>query len=87
MTTNDVFDQGALGKLPDKEPGRHRWVVLATYTVPQTLLAAAMSGARVNLDHENRIGINAGCLDCEKPWADASGTRCDADAYDWDAAT
>lgn len=27
------YDQGTAGKLPDKEPGRHRWIVITTYSI------------------------------------------------------
>lgn len=77
------YDQGAMGKPPDKVAGQHRWIVLATYVISNGQAAAAESGARVNLDHENRIGLHTGCLDCEGEYNEVKGKPCPAEGYDW----
>jgi hypothetical protein len=77
------YDQGAIGKLPEKQTGRHRWIVITTYTITDGQAAAADAGARVNLDHENRIGIQVGCLDCEGEYHLIRTERCVAEAFDW----
>lgn len=77
------YDQGAAGRLPDKEPARHRWIVIATYSITPSQASAAGNGARVNLDHENRVGLHVGCLDCEGSYHLVRTEPCPAEGFDW----
>jgi len=77
------YDQGCAGKPPAKVTGQHRWIVLATYTITNGQALAAESGSAVHLDHENRIGMHTGCLDCEGEYHEVRGKPCPAEGYDW----
>lgn len=54
--------------LPDKVIGKHRWIVVALYSVTADSLKAASRGEQAVLDHENIIHILAGCYDCEEEY-------------------
>lgn len=69
-----------MNEMPAKEEGRHRWVALAQYWLSDTQVIAAQNGARVNLDKDNRIGLNVGCWDCELPHSIAIGMSCESEA-------
>ena len=64
--------------LPDKEPGRHRWIAACAYTLTPTQAAAADAGARVTLDLDMLFTMTVGCLDCEEPYAKVRTERCPA---------
>ena len=68
-------------RLPPKEPGRHRWVVVSSFYLSQGAAASAVKGARVNLDHENMLDTHMGCIDCEEPWETAADA-CAGPTYD-----
>lgn len=72
------------GRLPEKQPGIHRWVAMATYTLTDgQARMAGVSGARVNLDSKNRLGVDIGCVDCEEPYGAVKNVRCPAEGFDW----
>jgi hypothetical protein len=54
--------------LPDKIPGKHRWVTLVMHTTTADALKAASRGDQQLLDQETLISIMAGCYDCEHEW-------------------
>lgn len=56
----------AQAELPPKEPGRHRWIATAGYTLTPGQVSAASSGANVTLTPENMFMIGTGCYDCEQ---------------------
>lgn len=52
---------------PPKQPGQHRWIVTAAYTVTDAIAASAYDPAALKfLDHENLMYIGIGCVDCEQ---------------------
>lgn len=60
------------GRFPDKVPGKHRWMMLATYTVSAEALKLAhrpkVHDDSPILDTENLVSLMAGCIDCEEEW-------------------
>jgi len=62
-------------KLPDREPGKHLWVMLAMFRVQPAL------GDRFDLDRENLLTIEGpGCYWCEHPWSeDVAAKPCGGD--------
>lgn len=80
LTDTGFYDQGSQGHLPEKEPGRHRWVLLASYTVTEEAVFAEARGDGVTyLDHENRFATSLGCIDCEQPYPHIQpGSHCPA---------
>lgn len=65
-------------KLPPKDPGEHRWIAIATYTVTAGQAAAASAGSQVKLGPHNLISLGIGCVDCEVEWP--APARCTAGA-------
>lgn len=81
-TTDHVFDtKDKRGQMPDKVRGKHRWIVLATYTTSREQLLASSRGEQAHLDQENLVSLQAGCLDCEQPWP--SPEPCRAEGFLW----
>lgn len=79
-----ITDQGASGKLPPKQKGQHRWIATAVYTISDEDARAAHFRHRdVLLDHEVRLDVMIGCLDCEEPYTLARKVPCPAEGYDW----
>jgi hypothetical protein len=69
--------------LPDKEPGVHRWVVIASFTVSAEEAAAAVMGVPVTMDAAHLFTpTEIGCLDCEKPYGQCWTEPCPA-GDDW----
>lgn len=65
--------------LPPKEPGRHRWVAVASYTLTDDEAAGA-AGTTVVLDTSRLFApVQVGCLDCERRFQDARTEPCEAD--------
>lgn len=55
------------GELPEKVPGKHRWIATAAYSLSQEMAEAADDESKIKLlDHENMIDLAIGCWDCEK---------------------
>lgn len=74
-----VFDQGSSGQLPPKEAGKHRWIVATSHTVTEQQAQHGASGTvDVYLDHENRLQIDLGCIDCEQPYLLVKDQPCPA---------
>lgn len=70
------------GDLPEKVPGKHRWVATAAYSLPQEMAEAADDESKIKLlDHENMIDLAIGCWDCEKVLGSqiAPDSVCEAD--------
>jgi hypothetical protein len=78
----DAEDEGASGKLPDKVPGKHRWMVAASYSIRADEVELAMDGEQIHLDHETRFSLVIGCFDCEQPYQLAKGQPCSGDPDD-----
>lgn len=86
MVNTGEYEQAisAIAQLPDKEPGKHRWVLLCSYTVTEAAVRSEMSdGGPTYFDHENRFGTSLGCIDCEEqyPLIDPD-TVCPASGYE-----
>jgi hypothetical protein len=77
-----VEDEGASGKLPDKVPGQHRFMVAASYSVSAEELALAIEGEQMHLDHETRFSLVMGCLDCEQDYDACKDQPCLGDPAD-----
>lgn len=75
----------AVGALPPKQPGRHRWVAITTHAVSEDAVRRAHRGQQVHLDHESMIDVNVGCIDCERPYHPSVGP-CDSHYTGYDRA-
>ena len=75
----DFEDQGETGNLPEKVEGKHRWVVMAGYSLDDQSVALAFEGEEMHLDHENRFALTVGCYDCEQTYNAAKGEPCPGD--------
>lgn len=64
------------GKPPAKIEGRHRWGLSLMYALTNTQAAAAMRGARVNLDDAPRVTAGVGCIDCRGEYQTVNGAPC-----------
>lgn len=74
----------ARGQLPEKVPGKHRYVVMVTYTITRHQASAMFDGSRVVLNEESMLPPPmVGCLDCEEPYQAAKGNPCPAAGFDW----
>jgi hypothetical protein len=63
-------------RLPPKEPGRHRWIVVASYTLTDEEVGATT----VVLDQAHLFSPpEVGCVDCERRYADCRTDPCEAD--------
>lgn len=57
--------------LPPKEPGRHRWMVVAAWIVDETVAAEAMDRTKRHvMDNSTLLEIGVACYDCEQPLGD-----------------
>jgi hypothetical protein len=73
---------------PAKVPGKHRWIAAVTYTLKDEWVRGWDDPAVVkHLDHENRIYMGIGCLDCEQALGEIEAdSRCPAgDTWKQDA--
>jgi hypothetical protein len=60
---------GPEGQLPPKMAGRHRWIVLGTYTVTEGQARTIFAGDDiVALGPHNLVSTGIGCVDCELEW-------------------
>lgn len=77
-------EMAARNDLPEKRPGRHRWICTAAYVLSDLDVAAAYDKDTDKfLDHENLFSIAIGCWDCEQvlgPGGVAADSRCTAAA-------
>lgn len=63
------YEATAHGRLPDKVPGQHRWIVAACWSAPNALVATAHDPSVMKLlDNENLFTFSIGCWDCEEPY-------------------
>ena len=82
---SEAYEARPMAKLPAKRAGKHRWIVAASWTASEAMLAKLGPGARQFMDHENLLSINIGCWDCEQALGDASnggvelGSNCPGD--------
>lgn len=84
FTDTGEHDEGAAGQMPDKEPGVHRWIAMAVYSLSSgQARMASVPGARVLLDHENRLSIMVGCADCEYSYELVVDKPCPVDFDKW----
>ncbi len=71
--TDHQFEARPMGRLPDKVPGRHRWIATAAYVV-DTHTAARFAGEDPDgvsyLDNESMFSLACGCWDCEQVVSD-----------------
>jgi hypothetical protein len=83
----DIYAAAAArGELPDKVAGKHRYVVMVTYTITRHQASAMFDGSRVVLGEEQMLPPPmVGCLDCELPYNQAKGAPCEADGFDWNS--
>lgn len=63
-------------ELPEKQAGVHRWVAIATYSVPDPWGYDQDGPHMLGLDALVYVGL--GCYDCEVPWSDDVGHVCPA---------
>jgi hypothetical protein len=66
--------------LPKKEPGKHRWVAIVTFSVSEENARTAFDASvPKHLDSENMLHMGIGCYDCEEPLGSIeAGSRCPA---------
>lgn len=77
-----IEDQGAVGNLPEKVAGQHRFMVAASYAVSGDEIELAFAGEQMHLDHETRFALVMGCYDCEQEYAACKGQPCPGDPGD-----
>lgn len=78
-------DSGAMGQLPAKVPGEHRWTAVAAYVLTSAQVQAGMTPDHpdpVLLDHESRLDIGISCWDCEMPYPLVHDQPCGSEAED-----
>lgn len=69
-------------KLPEKKPGRHRFIMMATFTTSEEAVKHAYEGTDVVLfDQENIWDVAFGCIDCEEPYTPKLRRFCPAPEY------
>jgi hypothetical protein len=57
----------------------HRWIVAVIYELSGDEARRAATGEVVNLQHNDRIGVDGpGCLNCERPYEEVHGSPCAA---------
>lgn len=91
VTDTGILDTGYAGKLPEKIPGKHRWIVMIVHVLTdqqgRDLIAGKIADGtaeQITWDHENRLGVNGpGCIDCEAPMHAVADQPCPADATEW----
>lgn len=78
----DPFQAGThWDRLPEKVEGRHRWVLVTSYTVTDEEMANVAEGIAVLMDEPHLLDVGPGCIDCEQPYSSVKGQRCKAPAY------
>lgn len=78
-------EPAASAELPEKEPGRHRWLLYAVHSLTDAQVMAELSTApdtpATILDASNRVGVIVECADCTKVLGEiVPGSRCEAEA-------
>lgn len=68
------------GSLPEKQTGRHRWILSAVYPLAANEAAAVAGGGVFNLDPERFVAVPiVTCADCNKPFLTSRLEPCLAD--------
>lgn len=73
-----------MAQMPEKVPGKHRWIAMACYIVPDEMAAGAHDADQLKfLDNEVMYDLSIGCWDCEKqlgagPMQACAGSLCTA---------
>ena len=63
-----TYEAKPSAQLPDKVPGRHRWIASGAWVMSDAAVAGAMDPDLLKfLDNENLMHIGIGCWDCEQP--------------------
>jgi hypothetical protein len=58
---------------------KHRWITAVIYELSDEEARRAATGEVVNLQHEQRIGVDGpGCLNCERPYEEVQGAPCES---------
>jgi hypothetical protein len=67
-TPTGQFDEARpMAQMPDKIPGKHRWIAIACYIMSDDQVSKAMDPKELKfLDHESMYELSVGCWDCEK---------------------
>ncbi len=70
----------ALADIPEKVPGRHRWILSTAYNVTDTEAHVAHEGVpSVLMGPEQLISFGVGCWDCEQTYRDCAASPCPGD--------
>lgn len=83
-----MFDEARpMAKLPEKQPGKHRFIVSAVYVLSDQQARDSFDpDTEKFLDHESLFALSAGCWDCEKQLGGSNGVTwdsvCPAEASD-----
>lgn len=87
----EVYDIKGTGELPEKVPGKHRWVIFASHVVSDVQAAMIYGQVKygrkleppVLLNDTNRFGVEGpGCVDCQLTYYLAHKRPCPARAID-----
>lgn len=65
-------------RMPVKSRGRHRWTVIASFTVTDNEAAQAAEGVSVVMDAPKLAAFNIVCIDCEEVYEKARTEPCPA---------
>jgi hypothetical protein len=66
--TGEQYEARPHAELPEKRPGVHRWIVVASWVLGDDQLQAINDpDQRKLMDHENLMDLTIGCWDCELP--------------------
>lgn len=66
------------GRMPPKEPGKHRWIAGAAYTLTYEEAARSHEGMSNVLGPEKLVTFSIGCWDCEREYNAAKLDPCPA---------
>jgi hypothetical protein len=68
---NEIFEAVPGAELPDKVPGKHRWIATAAYVISQEIADHAYEAdVPKYLDQQSLFHLGIGCYDCERPLGD-----------------
>jgi hypothetical protein len=84
QSVGQVFEAVPHIELPDKRPGKHRWIASACYVVADSAIEGTLDPDTPSfLDQENLFFLGVGCWDCEQPLTqELIDTPCRATAKD-----
>lgn len=71
-------------KLPDKKPGRHRWIAIATFIISEEGARSAHDPTTdsPHLDMENLWDIGIACIDSEEVYTPDIRRFCEGPTYE-----